>query len=648
MGICAVHEPHVATLPRPSIIRENLSNVIGKPSNDHQQRLEQIEWRDETEDIPSSITLGNVATKPTNKAFIPSYTGTVVLNENDYKLCSNVIAFIAVQLFGCIISAAYSGAFGDPKPSIDSPCQNDGADVDVDKQVSTCAVYDPHVYGYKRQSTGGGGGSGPKKQRSDNQGGSSNNYNNAPPGDSGVFNGSGGHGGHDDNGAGSNENTDTQNPDASAEKRFACPFHKLDPVLHAACEPIRLTTWDRVLQHILRAHVLQKHYCPICRTQFKGSTAEREKNDHIRSQCQPVGMMESGYIFHQIDHTNLRFETDYENLKGLPRGSDEEKWFKAWEKLFPGVPLPASPLFESIVDILRRNARGVLHGVPEPDRSIFYNAIFNLPTVASRRASQVLAPPTSTPALASNPAGMTTPTMTSGLSPGQIAAPGPGSAPPSSFSAPTSSRRPQVPPTNSVPSQAINIPTVRRRPAQAQMNPSGLQYGTNPTAVRGINMPTNLQVGQGQPSGGRAMHAPASPHPSAQAHMSPSAGYGPHGMAGRMIPALPDPFLLYPPGPVGQNSVTEQDPIAQQNPVTQNSFDDLSNIDPHMWSAPMPMQDMFGNPIWDLGNENIFATPQMGTSPSIDENENEDELNDTSVFGNGSGSGYPDPGSGFI
>lgn len=89
MGICAVQsKPHVATLPRPSLIRMNLSSVIGK-SNDHQLispvGLEQIEWRDEVEkkDIaPSSITFGNAATKPTNKAFVPSYTGTIVLDEN--------------------------------------------------------------------------------------------------------------------------------------------------------------------------------------------------------------------------------------------------------------------------------------------------------------------------------------------------------------------------------------------------------------------------------------------------------------------------------------------------------------------------------------------------------------------------------------
>jgi hypothetical protein len=66
----------------------NLSSVIDK-SNDHQLispvGLEQIEWRDEVErkDIaPSSITFGNAVTKPTNKAFVPSYTGTIVLDEN--------------------------------------------------------------------------------------------------------------------------------------------------------------------------------------------------------------------------------------------------------------------------------------------------------------------------------------------------------------------------------------------------------------------------------------------------------------------------------------------------------------------------------------------------------------------------------------
>ncbi|KAI8685054.1 hypothetical protein NCS57_00173400 [Fusarium keratoplasticum] len=670
MGICAVQsKPHVATLPRPSLIRMNLSSVIGK-SNDHQLispvGLEQIEWRDEVEkkDIaPSSITFGNAATKPTNKAFVPSYTGTIVLDENGYQLCYNVIAFsfIAVQLFECM-STAYSEAFEHPKPSADSPRQNGGTDVDVNRQVSSCAGYDPHVYGgHKRQSTGGGGGgSEPKKHRSNNQG--DGNYNNAPPGDNGASSGSG-HGGHGNNGGGSNQNNDTQNSNVSTEKRFACPFHKLDPVLHAACEPIKLTTWDRVLQHILRAHVLQKHYCPNCRTQFKGSTAESEKNKHIRSGCQFVGMMEAGYIFLQIDPANLCFETDYENLKGLPRGSDEEKWFKAWDKLFPGVPRPASPLFESIVDILRRNARRALAGVPEPLRSMFNNAIFDLPTVASRLASRDLAPPNSAPT--STPAAMATPTMTPqapALSPGQIAAQAQAPAPPS---APTS-RRPQVPPgmrANSVAGQGINNPTMQRRmQAQARMNLSSVPYGFNPTAGGALpaQAQTNPQVRQGQPSSGWRMNAPARPHPPAQARMSPSAGHGPHGATGRSIPALPDQVLLYPQSPVGQSSIDQssigqQNPIAQQNPVAQqnpaaqqNSLDELNNLDPLLQVWDGSMQDMLNNPVWDLGNENIFANPGMGLDSGVDKDEDDDELNHPSALGNGSGFGYPDPGSGYM
>lgn len=80
MGICAVQsKPHVATLPpRPSLIRMNLSSIIGK-SKDHQQIPHVVQWQDE---VPLSITLGNVTPKPTNKPFVPSYVETIVLDEN--------------------------------------------------------------------------------------------------------------------------------------------------------------------------------------------------------------------------------------------------------------------------------------------------------------------------------------------------------------------------------------------------------------------------------------------------------------------------------------------------------------------------------------------------------------------------------------
>ncbi|KAJ4308670.1 hypothetical protein N0V84_011964 [Fusarium piperis] len=645
MGICAVQsKPHVATFPRPSLIRMNLSSVIGK-SKDHQQippvGLEQIEWRDE---VPFSITFGNVATKPTNKAFVPSYAETIVLDENDYKLCYNVVAFsfVAVQLFEFMSAACRSQPFEDPKPSADSPCQNGGADVDVDKQVSSCAGYDPHVCGQKRQSSGGGGGgSEPKKHRSNKQG--DGNYNNAPPGDNGAVGGSGSGHGHGDNGGGSGENDDTQNSgNAPREKRLACPFHKLDPELFRDCESIKLTSWDRVLQHIFRAHVLQKHYCPKCRTQFRGQKAEREKNEHIRNECQPAGMMETGYIFLEIEPDDLCFETDYENLKGLPRGTDEYKWFEAWKKLFPGVPLPKSALFESMVDVLRRNARRVLAQIPEPHRSRFYNAIFDIPTVASQRPLLGSTPPAPIPARASNSAAMAlNPNMTPlapASSPAPITAPTPATAP--------LSRRPhQVPPsmsTNSAAGHATNAPSMRRRPAQAaRMSPP---YGSNPNAGQAINMPTqvqtNPQVGHGQPSSSRAMNAPARPHPP-----SPSVGYNlpldPNLTAGWTIgtpalPILPDEVLMD----------TSSFELYPQNPLSQlDVLGQLNHLDPALqaWSSPPPM---FDDSMWHSGTENIFANPEMGTAPGVGESEEEDDLNRPSGFGNSSG--YQDPGSGSM
>lgn len=555
-------------------------------------------------------------------------------------------SFVAVQVFD-FFSAACSHSFEDTEPSADSPYQNHGADVDIDKQVSSCAGYDPQVYGYKRPSSGGGGGgSEPKKHRADDQG-DDGNHNNAPPGDTGG--GGNGHDGHGpgDNGGGSGENDDPQNSgNRPREKRLACPFHKLDPERFRDCESIKLTTWDRVLQHISRAHVLRKHYCPRCRTQFKGDEAETEKNEHIRNQCQLGDMMETGYIFLKNAPDKLHLETDYEHLKGLPRGSDEDKWFAGYKKLFPGVTKPQSALFESVIDILRRNASSVLDEIPEPDRSRFYKAIFNLPTVASQRSSRDLAPPAPTPAGASNSAAMPpAPVMTPlapASSPARIAAPNRAPDPAEvSISAPPSRR------------SAINSPTMRRRQAQARMSP----YGSTPIAGRAINMATqvqrNPQVGRGRPSRARAMNAPASPHPpSLPVGYSPPPGSNlPNDQAikTQALPKLPDevlmgsPFGLYPQSPLGQQTpLGQQNPLGQQSPLGQQNFlGQLSNLDPRLWSDPQAMFD----PMWNLGDENIFANTEMGTSPLVNENDDEDEFNPSSGFGNGSG--YQGPGSGY-
>lgn len=509
--------------------------------------------------------------------------GLAMNPANRYSVRSNVIAL------GESMSAACSPSFKDAnKPPTSSPShQSNGTAVNVKGQVSSCcAGYGSSARSHKRQgSKGGDGGSSPKKHRSNNQG--DNTYNNAPPGS--------GPGGHDNNDGGSNQNNAAQNSKVSTGKRYACPFHKLAPALHQACKSLYLTSWDRVLQHIVRSHVLKEYYCAKCRTQFTGTkepkdtkgkkrpkrsngtegiTAEKERIEHIRSGCQLVSMMEAGYIFSRIDDPLLfPHETDYDNLKRL-RGSDEEKWFKAWDKLFPELQRPESPLFESDMDILRRNALRALAMIQEPLRSWLYNAIFELPTVASRLASRRLAPPHS--ALTSDPA-MTPPALT--LSPGQIGAPALAPAPPS---APTSGR-PQVPPgmhANLVGGPGINV------------DPSTMHH-------------TSLQVdGHGQPPSGWGMDAPGEPHPLAQAHVSPSVGYS---------PALPDE------SPAGQ----------------QNSLDQFSNLDTQTLSGQT--HDMLVDPIsgW------TFANAGSGWD------EDDDELLNGILFGDSSGFdfNYPAPGS---
>ncbi|CVL00343.1 uncharacterized protein FMAN_09825 [Fusarium mangiferae] len=121
-------------------------------------------------------------------------------------------------------------------------------------------------------------------------------------------------------------------------KKLACLFFKLDPRKYQCCAGYKITEWDRLLQHLKRQHLIEGEHCPKCREEFCGEDAETEKNEHIQQDtCIEETALETG----------LLLEVEYEALNGL-HGSHEEKWYKAWKKLFGEHTAPYSPFFETV------------------------------------------------------------------------------------------------------------------------------------------------------------------------------------------------------------------------------------------------------------------------------------------------------------
>ncbi|KAL5613081.1 hypothetical protein FOVSG1_002144 [Fusarium oxysporum f. sp. vasinfectum] len=125
-------------------------------------------------------------------------------------------------------------------------------------------------------------------------------------------------------------------------KKLACLFFKLDPRRYQRCAGYNITEWGRVLQHLKREHIIKRDHCPKCREEFEGEFAEAEKNQHI---CQDTCVEKTA-----LD-TGLLLEDEYDDLTGL-HGSHEQKWYKAWEKLFGEQTAPYSPFVETLESML--------------------------------------------------------------------------------------------------------------------------------------------------------------------------------------------------------------------------------------------------------------------------------------------------------
>ncbi|KAF4332481.1 hypothetical protein FBEOM_13731 [Fusarium beomiforme] len=138
-------------------------------------------------------------------------------------------------------------------------------------------------------------------------------------------------------------------------KKFACLFHKYDPGKYESCARYNFTKWDHVLQHLKRIHLLEGEHCPTCRAIFSGEDAETDKNHHIRDDtCQEKTAIETG----------LLIEDEYNGLTGLGQGSHEEKWLRAWGKLFDGFQPPDTPYLDTLELLLEARCNALQGELP--------------------------------------------------------------------------------------------------------------------------------------------------------------------------------------------------------------------------------------------------------------------------------------------
>lgn len=156
--------------------------------------------------------------------------------------------------------------------------------------------------------------------------------------------------------------TDREEPDAvmvnvTKGPLLACPFNRLDPVLHASCaRSLELRDVRTVKQHVIVDHRLAP-YCPTC---FEAFSSAAERNEHIlERQCdekeRPDGWELRGVSDDQVEVLAARSSERKKRVgkKGGKKGrngkkeiakpvrlSEEDKWFAVWDVLFPGLPRP--------------------------------------------------------------------------------------------------------------------------------------------------------------------------------------------------------------------------------------------------------------------------------------------------------------------
>ncbi|KAJ4251845.1 hypothetical protein NW762_011142 [Fusarium torreyae] len=329
--------PHAPTGPSSSLAQTTLTTATGSNCS---LAAKQNNWREELKIERTSstvVSLSRIGSKSTN-------LGATQL-IHDFKA---LVLFRAVAPKDKALHPSSQGSQNSGASAIPRVSSVDDLDLLLSEQliISDC----PTIHSCAGPGSSG---VGPKRPRSEGSDKQPTGRKKRQPDESNGSNG----GSRNGNGNGQDPGDIQEVPNAGEKpsaKRFACPFHKLNPSKYGCCEGFNFTGWDRVLQHLKRKHLVKGEHCPDCRTEFNvaGALAEYLKDEHIRATCRSTTAIESGKLL----------QIEYEGLMGLGRGSHEDKWYKGWDKLFPQQPRPRSPLVETLFEVGCRNVRETLMG----------------------------------------------------------------------------------------------------------------------------------------------------------------------------------------------------------------------------------------------------------------------------------------------
>jgi hypothetical protein len=130
------------------------------------------------------------------------------------------------------------------------------------------------------------------------------------------------------------------------QKSFACPYLKWDPEKFKECCKLRLSRISDVKNHLHRKHT-PHHYCPLCQAIFPGEDSlQGHIEDRGCSRRDPIMLI--GVSRQQYQQLHKKSDSD---------ASEEDKWYKIWNILFPQHAKPPSVYIDTNLALEMRQFR---------------------------------------------------------------------------------------------------------------------------------------------------------------------------------------------------------------------------------------------------------------------------------------------------
>lgn len=130
------------------------------------------------------------------------------------------------------------------------------------------------------------------------------------------------------------------------QKSFACPYLKRDPGKFKECCRLKLSRISDVKSHLHRKHT-PPHYCLLCQAIFPDGTSLRGHMEERNCISQDPAMLVG--VSHQ-QYQQLHKKSD-------SSASEENKWYKIWDILFPQHAKPTSVYVDTNFSLEMRQFR---------------------------------------------------------------------------------------------------------------------------------------------------------------------------------------------------------------------------------------------------------------------------------------------------